>query len=179
MEGNDSIGETLDGAMDAVTHAVTKSTPLFVIRISRKAGTVLALILLGAALLAVAAFTLHWGGFGLSPEARAEREVAKVVGEVEKLIVLPSDETPIVATITDAQALMADQPFYENAENGDVLLVFNQTQRAILYRPEAHKLINVAPIYFNNDQAPQGEQTAASFKTEASPSEEAPAPEAE
>ncbi len=123
----------------------------FVIRIPRAAGLALAALAIVLAGFLALAFTMHWWGWGLSPEAKAEREVAQTVSDVAELIVLPEGETPIVATITDAEALKRDQAFYQDAQNGDVLLVFNQAQRAMLYRPSAHRLINVAPIYFAGD----------------------------
>lgn len=146
------LEEKIEEVAAVVSDITTKNKPLVVIRISKKAGMILGVILVATIALSALAVTQHWGGLGLSPEARAEREVIRVVASVEKLIVLPEGETPIVATITDAVTLKADQSFYEQAENGDVLLVYNQAQRAILYRPSTHRLINVAPIYFN-DQA--------------------------
>lgn len=72
-------------------------------------------------------------------------EVTTIVNEVGKLIVLPTDETPTVATVTDLSKL-AGQPFFANAKIGDKVLIYTQAQKAILYDPIANKIIELAPF---------------------------------
>jgi hypothetical protein len=43
-------------------------------------------------------------------------------------------------------APLKDQEFFADAAVGDVLLLFPQTRRAMLYRPSENKLIQVAPL---------------------------------
>ena len=83
----------------------------------------------------------------LSQEASqpAQDEVTTIVNEVGKLIVLPTDETPTVATVTDLSKL-AGQPFFANAKIGDKVLIYTQAQKAILYDPVANKIIELAPF---------------------------------
>jgi len=76
-----------------------------------------------------------------------QEEQRKLVEEVGKIIALP-DETPTVATVSDAEKLR-NQPFFSNAQNGDKVLIFTQTKKAYLYRPGDHKIIDVAPITFD------------------------------
>jgi hypothetical protein len=59
-------------------------------------------------------------------------------------MVLP-DEQPTLASVTDKSKL-SDQPFFQKAENGDKILIFVQSRKAILYRPSIKKIIDVAPI---------------------------------
>ena len=75
-----------------------------------------------------------------------QEEQRKLVEEVGKIIALP-DETPTVATVSDAEKLR-NQPFFSNAQNGDKVLIFTQSKKAYLYRPGDHKVIDVAPITF-------------------------------
>lgn len=72
-------------------------------------------------------------------------EVKKLVAEVAKVARLPQNETPSIATITDALKLK-DQPFFKDAKNGDVLLVYNQSGKAILYDPKEKKVVDVTTL---------------------------------
>ena len=80
-----------------------------------------------------------------NPQEAARIEAVKLTEAVSELMTLPSDETPTVATVTDKDKL-SEQPFFQNAENGDKVLIYTQTKRAILYRPGTNKIIDVAPI---------------------------------
>lgn len=84
-----------------------------------------------------------------NPNLEDEKETAALVSVVGKLIELPKDETPTVATILDKDKLK-DQAFFRSGENGDKLLAYTKNRIAILYRPAANKIINVAPITIND-----------------------------
>jgi len=75
-------------------------------------------------------------------------ESTKIIGMVGKLIQLPEDEQPSVATVTDPEKLK-DQPFFARAKTGDKVLIFNNAKKAILYDPIANKIIEVSPININ------------------------------
>lgn len=75
----------------------------------------------------------------------AEAETAKLVATVGKLIELPVNETPTIATVSDKSKLSGQQ-FFANAQNGDKVLIYSQAKKAILYRPSTNKIIEVAPI---------------------------------
>jgi len=85
----------------------------------------------------------------------AKQELADAVVKVGKLMVLPEGDEPILATVTDAEKLKAEQPFYAMVENGDKVLVFPKSQKAVIYSPSKNKLVNVGPIV----SAPQGQQS--------------------
>ena len=72
-------------------------------------------------------------------------EVKKIVSEVSKIAKLPENETPSIATITDVSKLK-DQPFFKNAQNGDILLVYNNSGKAILYDPKDKKIVDVTTL---------------------------------
>lgn len=79
------------------------------------------------------------------PDSQSEAEARLLTERVAKLIVLPSNEIPTVATVTDVNKLK-DQPFFEKAINGDKVLIFTQAKKAVLYRPSTDQVIDVAPI---------------------------------
>ncbi len=102
----------------------------------------------------VALVLLLVGGFFLfknitqvnkNSQEATQDETKRLVSEVGKLIDLPSGEDPTVATITDITKL-AGQPFFQNAKNGDKVLIYNNARKAIIYDPNAKKVIDVAPI---------------------------------
>lgn len=72
----------------------------------------------------------------------------QVIDNVSSLYFVPEGEEPTVAEIKDTSKLK-DQPFFEKAQNGDYLLVYQQAKIAIIYRTSAHKLVNVAPVNSN------------------------------
>lgn len=80
-----------------------------------------------------------------NPNEVAKQETAAVVKEVGVLMQLPKNEEPSIATVLDATKLK-DQPFFANAVNGDKVIIYTKSAKAILYRPSQHKIIEVAPI---------------------------------
>jgi len=64
----------------------------------------------------------------------------QVIEKVTKLTTVPEGETPEVATIADVNQLN-NQVFFQNAQNGDKVLVYKGAKRVILYRPEINKII--------------------------------------
>ncbi|MDP2692608.1 MAG: LytR C-terminal domain-containing protein [bacterium] len=89
-----------------------------------------------------------------SMEGRQEvdkMEIEKVVSAVGKLILLSETEMPTIATIEDAAALATEQAFFSKAQNGDKILIYSD--RAIIYSVERNLLVNVGPVFFNNDNA--------------------------
>ncbi len=73
----------------------------------------------------------------------------QIIAEVAAITELPPGETPQVATVSDKTKL-ADQPFFKKAENGDVILIYTQAQKAILYRPSIKKIIDISPIFVSS-----------------------------
>lgn len=88
-----------------------------------------------------------------NPNLEAQKETDALVSALGKLMELPQDETPTIATISDKKKL-SSQPFFKTAENGDKLFAYNTAMIAILYRPSTNKIINVAPITINQPQTP-------------------------
>ena len=81
-----------------------------------------------------------------------------LIEEVNKIILLP-EEKPAVATIKDIVVLKEQQEFFNNAENGDRLLIYKD--RALIYREAEKKIINIGSVNFNSqgeDNEPTLEQ---------------------
>ncbi|CAN5217766.1 hypothetical protein BH09PAT2_BH09PAT2_08310 [soil metagenome] len=68
-----------------------------------------------------------------------------LLSKIEKHILLPVNESPAIATVSDKTKL-ANQQFFSEAQNGDVLLIYNTSQKAILYRPSIDKIVNVTAV---------------------------------
>jgi hypothetical protein len=89
-----------------------------------------------------------WFGLSQGPAATQAEADAKVA-QVSKLIALPTDEKPTIATVTDASKVKS-QLFFQNAVNGDIVLIYTKAQKAILYRPSENRIIEVGALNINN-----------------------------
>ncbi len=102
-------------------------------------------ILAGAGLLFV--WNSYTAGNPVKVTSQLEQaQIKDLIAKVGKLIILPTGEDPVVATINDAATLIKDQPFYKGARNGDVVLVYQKAAKAIVYSPERNIIVNVGPI---------------------------------
>lgn len=102
---------------------------------------------------------LSIGGFFIyqkvssSPQPTAQNpqdEVRQIVTEVGKLMELPVGEEPTIATVTDVEQLRT-QPFFQNAQNGDKVLIYQNARKAILYSPSKKKVLEVSPLNIGTD----------------------------
>lgn len=84
-----------------------------------------------------------------NPTEAAKEEAKANLEKVRALILLPKDEEPTVATVTDPTKLQG-QAFFANAEKGDILIIYTGAKRAIIYRPGANLIVNVASINIDN-----------------------------
>lgn len=87
-----------------------------------------------------------------NPTMAAQTEAKELIASVSKLIALPENEQPTIATVTDSKKLK-DQPFFAKSENGDKVLIYTGAKKAILYRPSTNKIIDVAPVNIGQTQA--------------------------
>ena len=77
--------------------------------------------------------------------ATSAKRNQELIQEISALIVLPADETPTIATVTDLSKLR-NQPFFANAKTGDRVFIYTKAKKAILYDPIQKKIIEVAPL---------------------------------
>jgi HSP90 family molecular chaperone len=83
------------------------------------------------------------------------KDLQNTIKKVGKHIVLPIDEEPTIATVSDPEKLK-DQPFFARAQKGDKVLIYSNSQKAILYNPTTDMIVEVAPINSSAGALPQG-----------------------
>lgn len=93
------------------------------------------------------------------PEVKAEKQensVAKQQKEMlqtaAKQIELPTNEQPIIATITSKE-LLSNQDFFRDAHDGDKILMFPVNKKAYLYRPATKQVLVEAPLLYEDQNA--------------------------
>lgn len=91
-----------------------------------------------------------------NPTEASKQDTKETIAAVGKLILLPEDEEPTIATVTDATKL-SGQPFFTNAQNGDKVIIYTKAKKAILYRVETNKIIDVAPVNIGNSATPSAQ----------------------
>jgi len=84
-------------------------------------------------------------------QVAAQEEAKKLAGVIGKLMLLPKNETPTVATITDIGKLK-DQAFFKDAANGNKVLIYTNSKLAIIYDPRTNLIVNVGPINFSQQE---------------------------
>jgi hypothetical protein len=80
-----------------------------------------------------------------NPQTILHDKTEDLLAEVGELMVLPEDETPTVATVSDLEKLQG-QEFFANAKVGNKVLIYTKHKKAILYDPELKKIVEVAPL---------------------------------
>lgn len=94
-----------------------------------------------------------------NPTTASKEQLQDLLKTIDKIIELPKGEDPSVATVSDKTKLQ-DNAFFNQAENGDKVLIYVKAKKAILYRPSANKVIDVAPVSVGTESAklkPTGE----------------------
>ena len=75
----------------------------------------------------------------------AAKQISDTLSKVSKLVIVPRGETPSVATVSNA-AKLSGQSFFQNAQNGDKVIVYTKAKEAILYRPSTNQIVTIAPV---------------------------------
>lgn len=89
------------------------------------------------------------------------RELHIVTTKVEKLIILPKGEDPVLATVTDKDKLLPNTFLAKVSETGDKVLIFAKAKRVIVYRPKINRIVDVGPVTIqplNEGQATEKKQ---------------------
>lgn len=90
-------------------------------------------------------------------------ETTKLIQKVSKIYLLPTGETPTIATVADKDKL-SNQQFFQNAQNGDRVLIYQKARKAIIFRPSTNQIIEIGPVNI----APSVAATASSSQRESS-----------
>lgn len=102
-------------------------------------------ILLGAGILIVGVIPgiFIFTHFQHSPSSGLA-ELKTVEAEVSRHYLLPTNEVPALATVTNKNKLSA--PFFKGTKNGDEILIYEQNRLAIIYRPSIDRIVAVGPV---------------------------------
>jgi hypothetical protein len=115
----------------------------------KKHASLVALICTSIAVVALSAsnvyFYKQYSNLKKDPAITSRNELDDLTKKVSKLLSVPTDEQPTLATIEDISKLK-DQTFFKESKNGDKLLVYAKAQKAIIYRDSENKLVNVGPV---------------------------------
>lgn len=82
-----------------------------------------------------------------------QAQIQSLVQKVGRLVVLPTDETPTIATVSDPTVLK-DQSFFADAKKGDKVLIYSNAKKAILYDPVLDKIVTIAPLNIDTTPSP-------------------------
>jgi hypothetical protein len=85
-----------------------------------------------------------------------QQEKKRILDEVSKLMILPNGEASLL-TISNPEKLAEQKDFFKKSQQGDKLLVYSK--KAILYRPEKKKIVDVAPVVNRNNDQTNRQQT--------------------
>ncbi len=146
--GGSQGGSNMKSLMLAVLDSLTNSAKKYI-------GYVLLVPLLVAGALAYTYYS-QYQLFKNNPQAATAKVNQQLVAEVGRLIFLP-DEQPTVATVSDLESLK-NQPFFAQAKIGDKVLIYTNAKKAVLYDPDAKKIVEVAPLNTANNNPQTGSQ---------------------
>ncbi|HVZ58891.1 MAG TPA: LytR C-terminal domain-containing protein [Patescibacteria group bacterium] len=80
-----------------------------------------------------------------NPAQATEKKVASVIAQIGRHYLLPTNEEPTLATVSDVTK-RAGEPFFAKAHNGDEVLIYPRAKLAILYRPSLDKIITIGEV---------------------------------
>ncbi len=95
-----------------------------------------------------------------NPTLSAKLQQESLVDKVGKLIELPTEEQPTIATVSDVNKLK-NQPFFAHAKNGYKVLIYTKAKKAVLYNPQSNRIVEVGPINLGQTPTPAPAAAAA------------------
>lgn len=78
-------------------------------------------------------------------DSQTQAETRALVKKVGSLVVLPEEEIPTIATVSDPEALQG-QAFFDGAKKGYKVLIYTNAKKAVLFDPFIEKVVNIAPL---------------------------------
>ena len=116
-------------------------------------------LIISVALIALGLFYFFDRQASMLDEKKAQSEAKSLYEKVDKHFVLPKDELPTVATVTEPEKLQG-QSFFAKAKKGDKVLIFTNAKEAILYDPVLDKVIAVAPLNIDDSSIKESPGTS-------------------
>lgn len=75
----------------------------------------------------------------------SKKESQRTIDSLSKILLLDKNLSPTVAKVEDVEILKKTNPdFYKDVQTGDYIIIYSN--RAIIYRENENKVINIAPI---------------------------------
>jgi hypothetical protein len=116
------------------------------------------IVLGGLSIVGVAvAFVVLHSHHANTPAASGLAEEQAVAAKVSKHYILPTNETPALATVTDSKKL--NTPFLKNAKDGDEILIYQKNRIVIIYRPGVDRIVGVGPVTIDTPPTPGNNQS--------------------
>lgn len=78
-----------------------------------------------------------------NPQQVVASSTQKLLTKVSALALLPQGQNPTIAIVKNVSQLKG-QAFFDGAQNGDYLIIYAQSKKAILYRPSVNKIVEYA-----------------------------------
>lgn len=78
-----------------------------------------------------------------------DQEAEDLISKVSNLYLMPTNENPTIATVSDP-SLLKDQSFFYSSRKDDKVLIFAKAGKAVLYRPDINKIIEITSIVNKN-----------------------------
>jgi hypothetical protein len=97
----------------------------------------------------------YWQASQNSPDAQAaaaEEEKQAVLTQLKKLMILPEGD-PVLFKVSNEEVMRKQQAFFKDSKNDDILLVFQESGKAIIFRPSENKIVNSGPVNFDQNAA--------------------------
>lgn len=83
------------------------------------------------------------------PRVIYAKRLKTLTQDVSKQVKLPTDETPVTATVTDVLRLPKEL-FFKYAQDGDKILMYKKHKLVILYRPSTGQVITEGTLEFKD-----------------------------
>ena len=135
------IKTPLTSAPEVKERKLVASTP----EVKERKASPIVIILSALLLIALSVAGYFYYQYRQSPKIQSAKEIKNLKEEIGTMFELPTNEEPTLATVTDREKL-AEQPFFQKAENGDKVLIYSTSGRAVLYRPSIKKIIDVTSV---------------------------------
>lgn len=100
-----------------------------------------------------------------NPAVIYAKKLQSITDLVNKQFPLPTDEKPVIATVSNVSTL-PKEAFFQNAQDGDKILIYKKHKEAVLYRPSTNQVITYAMLDFR-DIKPASLQAVAGASTSA------------
>ena len=79
-------------------------------------------------------------------QSNPQNQIAEALYTLGNIMTLPQGEQPTVMVISNASEAIAQQQFYSGAVDGDIVLVYPKAEKAIVWSPSRHKIVNVGGV---------------------------------